>query len=347
MPEIVLSLVVIALLTPLAEVGDSGTQVSVGVRDLFNRYMNGDYELHQLFRSIPASRLAVELPQAARESRPQSSRDRQRIATLALEAAHASVSNGGLERPHRARGDGAVRPTYFESLVAFGRDQLGSHPPSTPFLGHWYHTAIAVCETAQLGALVEQYAEEGLAGFPGHARFVLARAVAVEILSSPYAGVAQDSSARWLNDGSRRFMSAMSFQEVQGEAQLRLGFLESRAGLTAEALRHLADADASLSDPSLRYLARLFQGRILTELNRLDEAEASLRDALQLVPGAQSATLTLASVRLRKSDRAGASLLTDALLSRPARAPDPWWTYWIGDGRLWSEIVATVRQDLK
>jgi tetratricopeptide (TPR) repeat protein len=279
---------------------------------------------------------------------------RRLLAAFTLEAAYHAAHNQGTSHLPRARGDLRDQPTYVEALVELSDGYVGAASTSSAsmtlwiaFKERWFHAAIAVLERAQLASSLERRVDQALAVFPAQPRFVLAHAMVAEIRTSPYGGVSESDAQPRFRNAIARFADVGAVPEVKQEASVRLGFLELRSGDAVRALREFERIEPQLDDPFLKYLARLFRGRSLSELNRDAEAEASFRSALDLMPEAQSAQLALAITRVDQNDPAGANNLADVVLKRPAAAPDPWWSYWIGDARLWPEIVQALRREIR
>jgi tetratricopeptide (TPR) repeat protein len=336
------------------------------VSALFARYVAGDEFPDRLFEEVPVSSVLNQLPTVAerwvdtvaaprmfgqtnaeRARSPKWQQARQRIAAFAIEAAHASLRTGGLDNQPRQRGDRTDRPTYIQALVEWAHSQLGADSGWSAIDEVWYQAAIAVLEIAQLGSAVDHLAQVALLRFPLQPRFILARAVAEEILTSPYAGVTERPKDRTLLDVSNRFREAMAYAAVRDEAELRLGFLETRFGDQVRSLQHIRNARMGLQDPELVYLSWLFEGRALATMGREPEAEAAFRAALDISPGAQSATLGLAASLFQRNQVEQSSRLIDEFLKRPQRQIDPWWTYWIGDGRMWPSLRDAVRNGVR
>lgn len=355
--------VLIALL--MAAVPDVSTesQANETLGNVFARYAKGQYgEVDEALRKIPVTGLLEEfrlLANRVSAGTPGSAgfggagaesairrRNQRRLAAFAVEAAYASIHNGGLEARPRQNGEKSDPPAYVDELVAWGRERLGRVPPQDTFVQRWYQTAIGTFEAAQIASSVEQWAEEGLQLFPRDPTFLLARGVAIEIRTSPYRGSSASVSTRQLREATERFTAAMAFGETRGEAELRLGHTYARASRYQEALTYLRSAETNAEDPALKYLARVFKGRIQLTSDQ-PAAVAEFERALELVPGSQSATMGLAAARLLQLDRSGAHNLIDVYLRNSAISDDPWWTYWIGAARRWQDLVRSLRLELE
>jgi hypothetical protein len=137
---------------------------------------------------------------------------------------------------------------------------------------------------------------------------------------------------------------------VQADADLHIGYLAIRATRYEAALGPLDTARRVASDPQVEYLAEYLTGRALGRLGRHDNAVAAFRRALALMPDARSAAVMLSNEFLqhgRAADRAEAYAVLDAALGASPARPDPWATYWQGDGWRLPEYVKKVREALR
>ena len=115
----------------------------------------------------------------------------------------------------------------------------------------------------------------------------------------------------------------------------------TRTAILDLALTHLAEAAQGDDDPTRVYLAHLFTGWVHEQANRMPEATASFRRALEAVNGL-SAALAL-GVRLYAVDqRDDADAIVQAALA--AAVVDPYKDYGYGDLRRWPAIIAGLRR---
>ena len=97
-------------------------------------------------------------------------------------------------------------------------------------------------------------------------------------------------------------------------------------------------------DLELRYFTHLVRGQLLRGSGRLDEAAAAFRAALAAWPGAQSARVALMTLQVGRGSRDEAAALADEIQVAPIDQYDPWWTYWLGDYRLYPAILNRLRE---
>jgi len=141
----------------------------------------------------------------------------------------------------------------------------------------------------------------------------------------------------------RRYEQAIKFQETSDEARMRAAWFLCRTGKLDQALA-LIDRPAPTTDRHVQYLTDLVRGQILRALNRPDAAASAFQAALTTWPGAQSARVALMTLQLTRGDRQQAAALAEAAESTPPDEFDPWWTYWLGDYRVYPSILAKLRE---
>jgi hypothetical protein len=106
----------------------------------------------------------------------------------------------------------------------------------------------------------------------------------------------------------------------------------------------LEGVTAPAADLELRYFAHLVRGQLLRGSGRLDEAETAFRAALAAWPGAQSARVALMTQQVARGRRDEAAALADEIQLAPADQYDPWWTYFLGDYRIYPAILGRLRE---
>ena len=144
-----------------------------------------------------------------------------------------------------------------------------------------------------------------------------------------------------------RYQAAIKFPETAAEARMRAAWFLFRVGKLDEAMALIETRPPGGSDSYVLYLTDLVRGQILRARGRLDEAEKAYRDALTAWPDAQSARVALMTLRLSRGDRQEAAKLAEAAETAAGNQFDPWWTYWLGDYRVYPAIVAKLREIAK
>jgi tetratricopeptide (TPR) repeat protein len=148
-----------------------------------------------------------------------------------------------------------------------------------------------------------------------------------------------------LRDLPRRFEALFQTDVIAGEAHLRAGYSLLRLGENTLGLDHLQRAEAMVTDPVLRYLARVFIGSTYERLDRPADAVAAYRRALEVAPNARTAGLALTSALMRESRVADAFDLAERLLAEPT-ATDPFSRYRTGDFRLVFDCLEQLKRVL-
>ncbi len=140
-------------------------------------------------------------------------------------------------------------------------------------------------------------------------------------------------AAAWRDQAAVALLDALALDEGLLEARLRLGRLLIVQGRSIEAESIIDEVEAHARDDRLRYLARLFLGRLAERQGRHDEAARAYTRALEAWPDSQAARLALGRAVERSSGPAAALPLVAASLAasrRLDRAADPWWFYRFG-----------------
>jgi hypothetical protein len=88
----------------------------------------------------------------------------------------------------------------------------------------------------------------------------------------------------------------------------------------------------------------LIRGQLLRASGRNDAAAAAFREALAVVPGAQSSRVALMTLLLHQGKRDEAAALAEAVQTASNDQYDPWWTYWLGDYRVYPAILDKLRE---
>lgn len=132
--------------------------------------------------------------------------------------------------------------------------------------------------------------------------------------------------------------------EVAAEARLRLGLLQMRFVDRDRALAELALVQKSTTDRTLTYLSKFFTALVLERQGRDAAAADAYRDALALVPGAQSATARLSRLLFKLGRHDEAAAAAEQFFKAPAGALDPCLTYRTGDARVLTADLERLRE---
>jgi tetratricopeptide (TPR) repeat protein len=244
-------------------------------------------------------------------------------------------------------------PTADLERALWGAEGVLRHGPGDPdFERLWYRAALGLSEASLAPDLTEillKRAESRLGRFdtPGtrfdeiDARFALANGVIWEQRSRPAEvgrelGVDQGSLGydRFkLDTVIDKFKEATRFDGNHAEVSVRQAFLQYRAQRFQAALDLLDAYGERTTDTDIVYWGRVFRARILDALGRPADARQAYVAALDVAPGAQSATLGLSALSFVAGDREQASAWAAAVRRSNPAVVDPWWRYWGADGR--------------
>jgi VWFA-related protein len=214
-------------------------------------------------------------------------------------------------------------------------------PPeaSDAFECAWLWTEVAALEGLFMADNAMLFVPRAVERCPGNGRLHLAYAIVSE-QQWLRGTVGAEAEAQIL----QRYEQAIKFPDTAAEARMRAASFLSRTGRLDEALALLQPAPARDGDAYVAYLTELVRGQALRARGRLDEAASAYRAALVTWPAAQSARIGLMTLQLSRGERQEAASLAEAAETAPADHFDPWWTYWLGDYRVYPAIVAKLRE---
>ena len=133
---------------------------------------------------------------------------------------------------------------------------------------------------------------------------------------------------------------------VAAEAWIRTGMVHLSTGRHASALAAFNAAEPMASEVAMKYLAYFEAGRALEGLQRPEEAMAKYSRALEIIPGAESATIALASLQFMRDERAAALQILDRVFARPSTMNDPGRMTGYGSYIRWPELKAAMRREV-
>jgi tetratricopeptide (TPR) repeat protein len=352
----------------LAAPGSSAQQLPA--TDLLDRYLKGEFDavVADLQRHSTFDWLLDQLQRDGAnwiDRGESATRERRTLAaaTLALEAARIGqwTEWKHREQPPRMPGvrwyDEAGRQYIPEilfwapppRLIEWGCElfrRAGAAPRDAERL--WQHAALAVAQRSEDG---EFLFSEGLnrqlynpkaevdhlvhltGRFPNESRFRLAVGTSLE-WRLPDRAIAE-------------FEALQNDPDVGGEARMRMGATHFRRGDHDRAIAAFRDAEVRSRDPWVLYLTRYLRGQALERRNRLPEAEQAYRAALAAVPGAQSASVSLATLLTRADRRTEAGDLVRGMFDHRPPVADPWRGYVHADDRFWPVLLARLRAEIR
>jgi tetratricopeptide (TPR) repeat protein len=284
-------------------------------------------------------------------------------AALALEVARPTHSLPG----SRLASENA--PTWSErrTLIFWGAAMLGDSMRVTSVERAWYLAAIASLHgQLQFGRSMQGWKEatdllaQAIVRVPDEGRHrwtdarvleqwmergVLSRRTRPDELRNAYEAAASRADGDLRAEMQLHLVSR--FLDANKDADEALGPIvdEGRREAAQEALARTAFAEGLTGDEFLVYMCRFFRGRLHDRLDQRAEAEAAYRAALEVFPGAQSASMPLATLLFLRGEEAEARRLVDAVLASPG-AEDPWRVYHLQDYRRLPAYIAEMRAAL-
>ena len=251
-----------------------------------------------------------------------------RTAVFALELAVAALRSDN----RYARDEGA-------RLLAEYNVRVRQPEGSDAFECSWLWTEVAALEGLFMPESAMLLVPRAVERCPGEPRLHLAHAIISE--QQWLRGTAGANEETRILD---RYQAATKFPETAAEARMRAAWFLCRVGKLDEALALVDARPPAGTDPYVLYLTDLVRGQILRARDRPDEAAKAYRDALTTWPDAQSARVGLMTLLLSRGDRQEAAKLAEAAETASANQFDPWWTFWLGDYRVYPDIVAKLRE---
>ena len=296
------------------------------VQTLADVYDRGNYDALQ--RAMPRSAELANTIRAFRMSISPWPNDPKRTAVFALEVALAGL-----------RSDNTFAREEGGRLLAEYHTRVRQPSGADAFECLWFLTESAALEGLFLPDSALLFIPRALQRCPTSPRLRLAHAFV--------------SEQQWLRGGLtrdqeleivQRYEEAMKFPETEPEARVRAARFLYGLGMFDRALAVLDGGTAPSADKEVQYFSQLIRGQILRALGRSDDAVAAFRAALATWPGAQSARVALMTLHVNRGEREEAAKLAEATQTASENEFDPWWTYWLGDYRMYPAMLDKLRE---
>jgi hypothetical protein len=140
------------------------------------------------------------------------------------------------------------------------------------------------------------------------------------------------------------YVAATKYDATRAEGAVREAWMLIRLDRAAEALVALDGVDERRTvEKSVIYWSRLFRGRALARLGRLDDAARAYESALTVAPQAQSPKVGLVTVELERDRNEAAYKWAADTRTAPETSDDPFWLYPFGDRRFLAARLTALR----
>jgi tetratricopeptide (TPR) repeat protein len=253
--------------------------------------------------------------------------------------------------------------------IEFGRWVLQLAPRSASesepaFSRLWYRAVVFFLSGLASPAGMEQVLTDAEQLFPFDDEIKLSRGAQLELLATPPFNAAllpvgqltrperqqrmELRTARLLDDARRAYEAAVEMNPANAEGWIRLGFLRLRRG-DVEGAAAASHAPRASDAPWLRYMAAMLTAAVCSRREDWDGAAAAYRQAIGVVPGAQSAMIGLSEALIRSGRGRESAAALDGLFSAPRHGArtDPWWDYAAGPAWRLMDVIDTLRSRIR
>jgi tetratricopeptide (TPR) repeat protein len=157
-----------------------------------------------------------------------------------------------------------------------------------------------------------------------------------------------DRRQAWLNDAASWLRQAADLDPGNDEVLLHLGRVRALRFEDAEALSTLGTVLERTPSNDMACLAAIFTGAVHDRRNRLEEAAAAYRAAVDRTPGAHAARVGLADV-LRRSGRLDEArrLILALVTERSEKVQEPLWWYILEPPGMADARLAALRAEVR
>jgi tetratricopeptide (TPR) repeat protein len=229
-----------------------------------------------------------------------------------------------------------------------------------PDVGLWYRATLALMAASDRWSVT--HAAEAVAHFPDDSELLflagcLHEALEAARVQASLAGARLPSDTSFhvkpprdeLRLAETLLKRALDRQPTFVEARIRYGRVLTLLDRPDDAVKELRRAADEPGDPVLGYFAQLFLGAASEAANRRDDARRAYERAAALAPQAQSPRLSLSQLAARAGDRGAALRALEPMLAQSSGIDDrfdPWWSYSTSQGRAADALMIEARQRL-
>ena len=148
-------------------------------------------------------------------------------------------------------------------------------------------------------------------------------------------------------DAIPEFERLTRIPEVAAEAWIRTGMIYVTVSDHAAAITAFDTAQPLAQTTPLKYLSHFLAARSYEAMQQPEDAIAQYRRALDVVPGAESATIGLASLQFLRGESESSIALVNDAFARTATTVDPGRLTGYGFYLHWADIKAAMRAEFK
>jgi len=270
----------------------------------------------------------------------------------------------------RLAGDTYGRETYDQFQVAADLLQLGVTCAPDRFRAlapRWYVALSRVLRDRTAMRAAEALLEIGRTRLEGDPAILLESGLLAESIATIFAlsqidsrsswvaggdgGVVRrvaDRRQAWLNDALAWLKRASELEPGNDDVLLHLGRVRALRFADAEALSTLRVVLERTSSDETAYLAGIFIGAVHDRQDRLGDAIAAYRAAVEKLPGGHAGRVGLADV-LRRSDRMDEArqLLLALVTGRSEKVQEPLWWYILEPPGMADDRLAALRTEVR
>jgi tetratricopeptide (TPR) repeat protein len=278
------------------------------------------------------------------------------IAILGLETGKVDAPDSEISLVHDGLGITTSGGQHWE-LARLLLNSLSPNPSKDEMARRWYIATTAHMLSRRERIYADQNLKRALEVIPLDAKLLFYAGALHESYASPKSQTAIPPPGFHYQFGAKKseLELALKFltQSVESdakfdEAHLRLGRVMGLLGDHKEAIAELQKADATVTNPKLKYYAALFLGYELAALGRNAKARECFDRASTLFPAAQSPLLAASHLARSSGDFSTALQYIQKVFSLPldsAQANDPWWEYERECVRDSESLIAGMRKE--
>jgi len=258
------------------------------------------------------------------------------------------------------RGVGLERNVDHWQMARALANSVESSAGRGPDVALWYRGTLALMEASDRWSVT--HAAEAVAHFPDDAELLflagcLHEALEAARVQASLAGARLPSDTTFhvqpphdeLRLAEALLKRALDRQPAFVEARIRYGRVLTLLDRPDDAVKELRRAADAAGDPVLGYFAQLFLGAASEAANRRDDARRAYERAATLAPQSQSPRLSLSQLAARAGDRRAAMRALEPMLEQPSGVDDrsdPWWAYATSQGRAFDALMIEARKRL-